>query len=258
MNCALPEALVLAGRISKSVEGIKHLEVVLCPPSVYIYSIFDYLKAKPLNLFFGIQNTMWEEEGEYTGETSLLFVKGICRYVILGHSERRHKFSETDQEVNKKVVFALKYNFLPIICVGEEERFHLEDHFKTEVERMKRQGGIISQIDNALLGVSVGELKNVVIAYEPVWAIGTGNEATGAYAASICYIIKSYLAEKYGEDIAKDIKILYGGSTNSRNTKEYMLQPSIDGLLVGGSSLKAAEFIKMCQTISEVKSGRAI
>jgi len=258
MNCALPEALVLAGRVSKSVERIKHLDVVLCPPAVYIYPIFDYLKARPLNLYLGVQNAMWGEEGEYTGETSLLFVKGICRYVILGHSERRHKFSETDQDINKKVIFALKYGFTPIVCVGEEERFHLEDHFKTEVERMKRQGGIISQIDNALIGASASEVRKAVIAYEPVWAIGTGNEATGAYAASICYIIKSHLSEKYGEDVAKDIKILYGGSTNSGNTKEYMLQPSVDGLLVGGSSLKAAEFVKMCQIISEVKSGRTI
>lgn len=258
MNLTLGEAQLLVGHIARNVENIHELEVVLCPPSIFLYPIVEDLKAKPHNVSFGLQNSMWEESGAYTGEISLSMAKRICKYVIVGHSERRHVFGETDVMVNQKVRFALQSGVSPIVCVGEEGRFHLEDYYDREVSRMKSEGGILLQIDKALEGVKDGDLDKIIIAYEPVWAIGTGNNANGAYAAAICYIIKNYLADKYSPDLAKEIRVVYGGSVASKNVNEYMMQPSIDGLLVGGESIKPKEFSEICRIAAEVKSGRAI
>ncbi len=258
MNLSLGEALLLSGHVAREAEKIHELEVVLCPPSIYLYPIFEHLKAKPHNLSLGLQNTMWDESGAYTGEISLSMVKKICKYVILGHSERRRVFGETDAMVNQKVRFALESGVSLVICVGEEGRFHLEDYYDREVGRMKSEGGILLQIDKALEGVKKEDLDKIIIAYEPVWAIGKGNNATGAYAAAICYIIKNYLADKYSQDLAKEIRVVYGGSVTSNNVNEYMLQPSIDGLLVGGESIKPKEFSEICRIAAEVKSGRAV
>jgi len=258
MNLSLWEGLVLASQVAKQVEKINHLEIVLCPPSPFIFEIFQHLRAKPRNLYFGLQNVMWEREGAYTGEISPDMVRGICRYFLIGHSERRKIFGETDEMVNKKTRHVLHAKMTPIVCVGEREKFDLERNYEGEIKRMSQESGIIFQIDKALEGVAKADLREVLLAYEPVWAIGTGNAADGIYAAAICYIIKLHLEKKYGADVAKDIKVLYGGSVSSRDVREYMLQPSIDGLLVGGASLKAGEFIKICKLTSEVKSGRTI
>lgn len=257
MNLKLSEALVLGGQVIRNIEYIKHVDVVLCPPAVFIYPIYDNARARPRNLYFGLQNMMWEESGEYTGEISSLMIKNVCKYVILGHSERRRHFGETDEMVQKKVVAALKSGLNPIVCVGEEERFHLEDHYEKEIERMKKQGGILVQLDKALEKVNKANLASLSIAYEPIWAIGTGNAATGAYAAAIAYIIRNHLKAKFGQP-ADEIKILYGGSVDKDNVREFMMQPSLNGLLVGGASLSTREFCQICQITSEVKSGATI
>lgn len=258
MNLTYGEALLLANFVERICEKNTELKVVICPSSIYLYPIYEELKTKPRNLALGLQNTMWEEDGIFTGEISIAMVKRICRYVIVGHSERRRYFGETDEQINKKVRFSLFCGVTPIICVGEEEKFHLEDYYDREVDRMKKQGGILSQIDKALERVAQKDLEKVIIAYEPVWAIGSGNNATGAYAAAICYIIKNHLATKYSEALAKEIAVIYGGSVNSKNVTELTMQPSIEGLLVGGESLNSKEFAKICEITSEVKSGRAI
>lgn len=258
MNLDLFEATLVAGRISSSLEKIAHVDVAICPPAVFLYPIYEHLRSRPKSLALGIQNIMWETSGSYTGETSVEMVKGICKYAIVGHSERRQIFGETDEMVAKKTAFLIKKNITPIICVGEAEKFHLEDHFQAEAARMKKQGGILSQIEKALSEVPKQNLGKTVIAYEPLWAIGTGNCATGAYAAAICYLIRDFIARKYSENIAQDIRILYGGSVLSRDVREYMLQPSINGTLVGSASLKPSEFIEICKIASEVKSGRTI
>jgi triosephosphate isomerase len=255
MNLKLSEALILGGQIIRNVEYIKHIDVVLCPPAVFIYPIYDNARTRPRNLYFGLQNMMWEDSGEYTGEISGIMVKGVCKFVILGHSERRRRFGETDEMVQKKVAAALKFGLNPIICVGEAERFHLEDYYEKEVERMKKQGGILLELDKALEKVNKADLSSISIAYEPIWAIGTGNAATGAYAAAIAYILKSHLKAKFGEP-ADEIKILYGGSVDKNNVREFMMQPNLDGLLVGGASLQMKEFCEICKITSEVKSGR--
>lgn len=257
MNLTLAEAIILGGQIEKTTETVKHLDIVMAPPAVFIYPIFERLRARPNNLFFALQNIMWQDEGSFTGEISSSMVRGVCRYAIIGHSERRSIFNETDEVVNKKVLFALSKRIIPIVCVGEHERFHLEDHYQSEISRMKKEGGVLQEIEKALRGVSKDDLGRVVISYEPIWAIGTGNAATGAYASAVCHIIKQEMKALYGGG-ADDIKILYGGSVDAKNTREFMMQPSIDGLLVGGASLKSAEFAKICQISSEVKSGKLV
>jgi len=254
MNLTLSEALVLSGQIFRNVESIKHVDVVLCPPSVFLYPIEDNLRNKTKNLFFGLQNVMSEKEGEFTGETSLSMVKNVCDFAIIGHSERRRLFFETDEMVNQKVKFCLKNSVKPIICVGEQERFHLEDHFDKEIERMKKQGGILTQVDRALEGINEKDLSKICITYEPIWAVGTDNAASGVYAAAIAYIIKNHLKEKF-EDRASDIRVLYGGSVNCDNVREFMMQPNIDGLLLGRASLNFKDFCEICQIAAEVKSG---
>jgi len=254
MHTDLSEAQVLAGQISRRAEDIQQIEVVLCPPAVFLYPVFEYLKARPRHLHLGLQNAMWKDEGQYTGEISLEMVRGICRFVILGHSERRRIFSENDEMINKKLNFALRAGFRPIVCVGEAERFHLEDYYSRELNRMKKTDGILTQIDRAFARIPVSALEKVAIAYEPLWAIGTSNAATGAYAAAICYIVKSHLEEKYGEAL-QDIPVLYGGSVSPGNASEFVYQPSIDGLLVGGSSIKGKEFVRILEIASGVKNG---
>lgn len=256
MNLDLTEAYVLSGRIATAVGSISDVDVVLCPPSAFLFSVDEYLKAKPTNLFFGCQNTMFEDEGAYTGETSLKMLKPIVKFAIIGHSERRRIFGENDQLINKKIKYVLDNLITPILCVGEEDRYQLEEYYEHEVKKMSEEGGMLFQIQSAIKGIDKQKLKKLVIAYEPVWAIGTGNAATGAYAAAICYIIRNFLIGKLGDEIASEIRILYGGSVGGSDTREFMMQPSIDGLLVGGASLKAKDFLEIAKISAEVKSGR--
>ncbi len=256
MNLDLTEAYVLSGRIATGVGSVGGTDVVLCPPNSFIFAINEYLKAKPTNLYLGCQNTMYEDEGAYTGETSLKMLKPIVKFAIIGHSERRRIFSEDDALINKKLKYILDNLVTPILCVGEKDRYQLEEYYEHEVKKMSAEGGMLRQIELAVKGIDKQKLRGLVIAYEPIWAIGTNNAATGAYAAAICYIIRNFLVEKFGSEIADEIRILYGGSVSSGQTREFMLQPSIDGLLVGGASLKAKEFIEIVKISAEVKSGR--
>ena len=258
MHLGLSESLVLAGQVARAVEKIHHLSVVICPPSPFVFPVFDHLKVKPRHLHLGIQNAMWQAEGQFTGEVSVEMVKGVCKFVIVGHSERREIFGETDEMVARKVKYILSAGLIPIVCIGERERFDLEDNYRSEVRRMRQKGGILNQLEGVLSVLSRSEAPKLIIAYEPVWAIGTGSASSGVYAAAVAYIIKNFLLEKVGKEGADQIAVLYGGSVDPVNTKEYMFQPPLDGLLVGGASLKAREFIKICQTSVEVKSGKNI
>lgn len=257
MNTTLSEAIVLGDQMEKIAEAVKHLNLVIAPPSVFIYPIFERLRAKPNNFYLGIQNAMWENEGAYTGEVSLSMVRGVCRYVILGHSERRKIFSENGKMIRDKVAFAISCGMNVILCVGEQDRFHLEDHYQSEIKRMSAEGGVLMQVKDALDGIRKSDLDRISIAYEPVWAIGTANAATGAYAAAVAHIIKQFIGDNFGKE-GNGVRVLYGGSVTSANTAEFMGQPSIDGLLVGGASLKSGEFAKICKISSEAKSGRIV
>lgn len=203
-------------------------DVVFCVPFVNLTEALEAVKGT--NIEIGAQNMHYEESGAYTGEisASMLADMGV-KYVILGHSERRAFFAETDETVNKKTLKALKHNLVPIVCVGEtlEQR---EQGITIDFIRM--------QIKIALFGVTAEQAKNIVIAYEPVWAIGTGKTATSQQAEEVCKAIRKVLSEMYGETVANVIRIQYGGSVNGLNATELFSMNNIDGGLVGGASLK--------------------
>lgn len=247
MNTNYSEAVMLANQISGYLEKVPNLDVVLCPPSIYLYPVYESLKARVRNLHLGLQNCMWEDEGAYTGEISAQMAKGIANFVIIGHSERRSIFGETNKIVNKKVKNALKNHFKLIACVGEQENYDLENDYAGEIKKMQESGGILYDLKESLSGIAKEESEHIIIAYEPVWAIGTGNPASAIYCGAVSMIIKDFLLSEMG----LDCKVLYGGSVNSKNSREFTMQPSIDGLLVGSESLNIKNFLKICSNSLE-------
>ena len=240
MNMNSASAVALAAGLVKELNGIDTVDVAVCPPFVYLQSVAAALSAS--NIALGSQNVYFEEQGAFTGETSCGMLKDTsCTYAIIGHSERRHVMGETDALINKKVSAAISGGLLPIFCVGEL----LED----------REGGttnevVSGQIKNGLEGVCGESIQAVTVAYEPVWAIGTGLTATPEQAQEVHAMIRGLLAELYGNEIAQLIRIQYGGSAKPGNTAELMAQPDVDGLLVGGAALKVEDFAAMVKTIA--------
>ena len=210
-------------------------EVILCVP--YTDLFYALLNAQDTNIKIGAQNMHWEEKGAYTGEISAQMLKSIgVQYVIIGHSERRQYFAETDETVNKKVKSALEHELKPIICVGET----LEQR-----EAGKTQEIITTQTRLALEGLTTEQVKDIIIAYEPIWAIGTGKTATSEDANESIKAIRKEIEKIYGNEVANNVIIQYGGSVKSTNAKELFTTSDIDGGLVGGASLKPDEFAKI-------------
>ena len=240
MNTNSASAVSLAAGLAKELSDVNTVDVAVCPPFVYLQSVAAALSAS--NIALGSQNVYFEEKGAFTGETSCTMLKDTsCAYAIIGHSERRHVMGETDAMINKKISAAISGGLLPIFCVGEL----LED----------RQGGttnevVASQIKNGLEGICAESIQAVTVAYEPVWAIGTGLTATPDQAQEVHAMIRGLLADLYGNEIAQLIRIQYGGSAKPDNTAELMAQPDVDGLLVGGASLKVEDFAAMVKTIA--------
>lgn len=234
MNKTVSEAVKLVDDLKPLVKGAA-AEVVVCPPFVCLNEAVRASGGS--NIGVGAQNMYYKDSGAYTGEISPLFLKDMkVEYVILGHSERRQYFKEDDSEINKKVIAALNHGLKPILCVGET----LE----------QREAGstfdvIAAQVEGCLAGMENRNLDDLIIAYEPVWAIGTGKTATSQDANEVIGFIRKQLREILGSEIADKTRILYGGSVKSSNTKELMAMPEIDGALVGGASLDAAEFSKI-------------
>ena len=240
MNKTPAEAAELARTFVGALAAAARVEVILCPPFVCLPAVHAEIKNSRLGL--GAQNLHWEKSGAFTGEISAPMLSGWCSHVIIGHSERRQFFGETDQSVNKKVKAALAHNLTPILCVGE---------LLAEYEANKTNEVVTRQMKGAYDGLSKDDALKTIIAYEPVWAIGTGKAATGAGANSVIGIsIRGVLSDLYGASVADSIRVQYGGSVTPANIKEFMTQPDIDGALVGGASLKALDF----QTIVEVAS----
>lgn len=213
------------------------VEIVLCPPFISIPEVAARVKGSPIRL--GAQNLFWETKGAFTGEVSPSMVSELCEYVILGHSERRQFFSETDEGVNKKIKAALAHQLKPIVCVGED---------LTQNEAGQTQAFVSAQVRAAFHDLSPADARNIVIAYEPIWAIGTGKAASGAGAnAVIGLTIRGTLADLYDETTAQAVRVQYGGSVNPKNIAEFLAQPEIDGALVGGASLVAADFVAICR-----------
>jgi len=233
----LAEAKKLFNSPKRRIKKIRNIEVVVCPPFVFL-PLFQPLK----NLKLGAQDCFWEEKGPFTGEVSAKMLKDIsCQYVILGHSERRIHFGETDEIINKKIKSAILAKFNPIFCIGET---------KKEREEGKTQEILKSQIEKGLQRISKKEIKNIAITYEPVWAIGTGNPCDTEEAQKMGLLIRKEITKKYSLFIAKNLRILYGGSVDSQNAKNYLKEADFQGLLVGGASLNPKEFIKIAREVS--------
>ena len=245
MNTTVTEAEKLVYEMLDKLDRIEGVEKVVCPPFVSLVAINMMLQDSSIKL--GAQNMYFETAGAYTGETSPLMLGELCEFVILGHSERRWYFGETDEMVNKKVKIALASKLKPILCVGE--RLEENEAGKTE-EIINRQ--ITAALDS-IEPVALSIAKNLVIAYEPVWAIGTGKAASGDQAAATIQFIRDVLTKLWNKSIAQDLRILYGGSVTSQNIAGFISQPETDGALVGGASLKAKEFLSIVEQTAEIK-----
>ncbi|MFA5357111.1 MAG: triose-phosphate isomerase [Candidatus Omnitrophota bacterium] len=244
MYKSIGEAIELANGLKRELYKLdsQDVDIVLCPPFTALSEVFEVISDSNIDL--GAQNIYFQEEGAFTGEISPLMLKDAgCKYVIIGHSERRQYFGETNESVNSKLKAALKHGLTPIVCVGEtlkqreaEETFKvLEDH-----------------ISNGLKDIPETDISRVVIAYEPVWAIGTGKTATSAQAEEAHKYIRGLLKKMYNDDAAEAMRIQYGGSVKPDNITELMNQPDVDGALVGGASLKVDTFADI------VKKGAAV
>jgi len=235
------EARTLVSELVPGIQGIDGVEKVLCPPFTALLAVAALLEGTDIGL--GAQNMHWELSGAYTGEIAPPMLAELCHYVILGHSERRTFFGETDESVNRKVQAALAHGLAPIVCVGET---------LAENEAGKTAEVVSRQVRLGLAGLEgfsePGSAASLVIAYEPVWAIGTGRASTAAGASAVIRDnIRGTLAEMFGEGAAQAIRVLYGGSVNAKNAAEFFADPEIDGALVGGASLKAADFTQIVQ-----------
>jgi triosephosphate isomerase (TIM) len=229
-NAAEAEALVRG--LAPLVSGVKNVEVAVCPPFPYLILVAKALQGT--QVLVGGQNMHWEDEGAFTGEVSpKMLLDAGCRFVILGHSERRQFFGETDEKINKKIKKALSCGLVPIVCVGE---------MLAEREAGTTEKVIRGQLEGCFRSLTAGDMSQIVIAYEPVWAIGTGKTATPEQAQDVHRFIRGWLSGAFGGETAETIRIQYGGSVKPDNAKALMSQPDIDGALVGGASLKADGF----------------
>ena len=231
------EAVETARQLVDLVADISETEVMIAPPFTALAPVAEILKKSPILL--GAQNLYWEKEGAFTGQISpLMLVATGCQYVIIGHSERRQYFGETDHSVNKKINAANNHGLIPIFCIGESEQ---------ERESGQTFSVLDKQVKKGLEGFFAENLKTLVIAYEPVWAIGTGKTATNDQAQEVHQFLRSLVGELFGETLAKSLRILYGGSVKPGNISELMARSDIDGALVGGASLDAETFSKIIQ-----------
>jgi len=254
MNTTATEAEQLVLEMLDKLDRIEGVEKVLCPPFVSLVAVNMMLRGSSIKL--GAQNMYFETKGAYTGEISPVMLRELCEFVILGHSERRWYFGETDEIVNKKVKAALANKLKPILCVGE--RLAENEAGKTEEVVNRQVTAALNGIEPFILNRSSEQseriVKNLVIAYEPVWAIGTGKAASGEQAAATIQFIRDVLAKLGNKSIAQDLRILYGGSVTSANIAEFISHPEIDGALVGGASLKAEEFVSIVEQTAETKA----
>lgn len=232
MHKTVERAINLTGDLVSLVNEVEDVEIVVCPPFTALDAVLDTIVGTNINV--GAQNMHWETEGAYTGEVSPLMLKQMgCSYVIIGHSERRQYFAETDENVNKKVQAAFKFSLLPIVCVGEK----LEERESGITKQV-----IMQQVREGLKGLEPDEAVKLVVAYEPVWAIGTGKTASNQDAQNVIAFIRDEIADMYGSDVAEKVRILYGGSVKADNITALMQEKDIDGALVGGASLEAQSF----------------
>jgi triosephosphate isomerase len=240
MNTTVSEAVELVNEMRHGLDEIANVDKVICPPFISLATVRELIKGSSIKL--GAQNLYFEEKGAYTGEISPLMLAELCEFVIIGHSERRQYFKETGEIVNKKVRAALRVKLKPILCIGES----LEENEAGRTEKV-----IAEQLRSSLAGIDF--VNGLIIAYEPIWAIGTGRAATGEQANETIGFIRQNIARLYNKDIAQGMRLLYGGSVTADNAAEFVNQPEIDGALVGGASLKAGQFLSIVKQTSKIE-----
>ena len=237
MHGGIAESRALATAIRDGLKRPRGVEVAVCPPFTALPAVAEALSGSPIS--WGGQNCHWEDKGAFTGEIAPGMLAELgCRYVLLGHSERRHIFRETDEEINRKVAAALRHKLVPLLCVGETEEERRQGLTFTVVEGQLRTGWA---------GLGADEIARGVLAYEPVWAIGTGVNATPAQAAEVHGYLRGLVSELASKEIAQSLRILYGGSVKPDNAAELTQEPDIDGSLVGGASLQPQSFITIAK-----------
>lgn len=237
MNKTLGEAKQFVQEVKGSIPANSEVDAVVCSPALFLESLVNETSGTDLKI--GAQNVHFEESGAFTGEISPVALADMkVDYVIIGHSERREMFAETDETVNKKVHAAFKHNLVPIMCCGETDE---------EREAGKTNDVVKVQVEAGLAGLTDEQVKNTVIAYEPIWAIGTGKSSSASDANEVCAYIRKVVAEAFSPEAADAVRIQYGGSVKPANIKEYMAQSDIDGALVGGASLEPASFLALLE-----------
>ena len=235
MNKTVEQARLLVSELVPQLQSITTVDRVLCPPFTSLMAVSAMLAGTDIGL--GAQNMHWEASGAYTGEIAPGMLAEFCQYVIVGHSERRSYFGETDETVNRKVKVALANHLIPIMCVGET---------LTENEAGQTAAVVSRQVKGGLAGLTSHDANHVIIAYEPIWAIGTGRASTASQANSVVAdVIRPALKELFDGEVAQAVRVQYGGSVNAANAAEFFAQPDIDGALVGGASLKTADFVNI-------------
>jgi len=243
MHLNVHQASLLTHKLSEKVPKQREAEVVLCPNFIALQSISLQINHRQFKL--GAQNCYWRDEGAFTGEISATMLTGLVQYVLVGHSERRHIFGEHDKDVRHKVQAIIRNKMKPVLCVGE-----------TAAERADGETAhvIHDQLVSGLLNITSEEVEHITIAYEPVWAIGTGESAQPADVAEVVKLIRKQISSLYGKSAAEAVRVLYGGSVNAENAAEYMRSGNVDGFLVGGASLKADEFAGIVETTIDKKA----
>ena len=239
MNLTVKEAREFAKEVATKVPAASSVESAICAPATHLEALVELTKDSELSI--GAENCHFEQSGAYTGETSPYVLNALgVKYVILGHSERRAYFNETDESLSKKVDTALKHGIRVVFCIGEElEDRKANKHFEV----------VGNQIKNGLFHLPAEAWQHLVLAYEPVWAIGTGETATPDQAQEIHHFIRKTIADKYGKDVADNVSILYGGSVKPDNAKEIFAKEDVDGGLIGGAALKADDFVSIIKSI---------
>lgn len=236
------EARQLANQVKIRSTDIKNVDIILCPPFTALTVVHEVVKGTSIGL--GAQNMYWEKSGAFTGEINAEMIKSTgAGYVIIGHSERRQYFGETDETVNMKIKAALKEVLIPIVCVGESLD-HRESGITAQI--------IETQVNGALSGLSALQMADIIIAYEPVWAIGTGKTATPEQAQEVHAQIRSLVNKQFGDDVSSNVRIQYGGSVKEENAEILLSQPDIDGALVGGACLRAETFLPIIQAAEKI------
>lgn len=248
MNTSLTEASILASSIKHDL-GSANAEVVICPPSIWLVPVAEILH-NATNISVGAQNCFWQQKGSFTGEISPKMLKSIAKYVIIGHSERRKYLLEDLEMINRKIKAVLEAGLIPIVCIGEEKKRRLEKRTYIKPSVINIAAPMFREIACIFKDIKDEEIRKIIIAYEPIWAIGTGDAVSGAYASAVVIGIRSKITKLYNRKIAEEMRVLYGGSVDSKNISEFLDQPEINGCLVGSASLKLREFLAICHEAS--------